>query len=79
MAMPTDEEDVVQDNGHFAFPRHKRLEIVRSFWIAYERREIKNKDAWARSHYQIKGKTLLCYEREFEDQKQAILAAANGR
>jgi len=79
MAMPTDEEDVAQDNGHFAFPRHKRLEIVRSFWIAYERREIKNKDAWARSHYQIKGKTLLCYEREFQDQKQAILAEARGR
>lgn len=79
MAMPMDEEDVVQDNGHFAFPRHKRLEIVRRFWIAYERREINNKDAWARSHYQIKGKTLLCYEREFQDQKRAILAEARGR
>jgi len=79
LVMPADEEDVAQDNGHFAFPCHKRLEIVRSFWIAYERGEIENKDAWARSQHQINGKTLLCYEREFQDQKQAILAEARGR
>jgi hypothetical protein len=75
--MPLDEIDVDQDNDHFAHPRHKRMEIVQRYWIARDRREIKNKDAWARSRYQISGKTLLCYEREFRDQKQAVLATAH--
>jgi len=77
-AIPLDENDVVRDNDHFAHPRCKRIEIVRRYWIARENREIKNKDAWARSRYQISSKTLLCYEREFQDQRQAILAAADG-
>jgi hypothetical protein len=71
------EDDTSQDSDHFAHPRHKRMEIVRHYWIARENRDIKNKDAWARSQYQISGKTLLCYEREFQDQREAILAGAN--
>jgi hypothetical protein len=71
------EEDYAgRDSDHFAHPRQKRIEIVRRYWIARDKREIKNKDAWARSHYQISGKTLLEYEREFQDQRQAILATA---
>ena len=76
--MLREQEDAAQDNDHFAHPRHKRIEIVRRYWIARENREIKNKDAWARTQYQISGKTLLCYEREFQDQRQAILGAADG-
>ncbi len=77
-AVPYDHDDASQDSDHFAHPRYKRIEIVRRYWIARENREIKNKDAWARSHYQISGKTLLCYEREFQDQRHAILAAPDG-
>jgi len=73
-----DEDDAVQDSDHFAHSRQKRLEIVRNYWVARDRGDIENKDAWARSQYHICGKTLLCYEREFADQRQAILAAADG-
>jgi hypothetical protein len=73
------EGDAVQDSDHFAHPRHKRIEIVRRYWLAREKREIQNKDAWARSHYQITGKTLLSYEREFQDQREAILASAESK
>ncbi|MBN1815122.1 MAG: hypothetical protein JXA14_25035, partial [Anaerolineae bacterium] len=56
--------DADLESDHFAHPRYKRIKIVRSYWLAREKREIQNKDAWARSHYQITGKTLLGYERE---------------
>jgi len=66
-----------QDSDHFAHPYHKRLEIVRHYWIARENRQIQNKDAWARTHYQVTGKTLLSYEREFQDYREAILTACD--
>ncbi|MBN1139194.1 MAG: hypothetical protein JXM73_21630 [Anaerolineae bacterium] len=71
--------DKDQENDHFAHPRPKRIEIVRKYWLAREKREIQNKDAWARSHFQITGKTLLSYEREFEEHREVILAAADGK
>jgi len=65
--LPTEplEDDAVRDNDHFAHPRHKRLEIVRRYWSAREKREIGNKEAWARSHFNISARTLRRYEREF--------------
>jgi hypothetical protein len=71
--------DTDQESDHFAHPRSKRIEIVQKYWLAREKREIQNKDAWARSHYQITGKTLLSYEREFQEHREAILAAADGK
>lgn len=70
--------DAAHDSDHFAHPRSKRLEIVRQYWLARENLEIQNKDAWARARYQITGKTLRSYEREFQEQREAILAAADG-
>jgi hypothetical protein len=70
-----DDHDAAQDSDRFAHPRHKRFDIVQDYWAARERGEVQNKDAWARSRYHISGKTLLCYEREFQDQREAVLAA----
>jgi hypothetical protein len=72
-----DKTEGTQDSDRYAHSRLKRLEIVQHYWVAREREEVQNKDAWARARYHISGKTLLCYEREFENQKQAILAGAD--
>jgi hypothetical protein len=73
-----DESAAVHDNDRFAHPRHKRIEIVRCYWSARARGEVQNKDTWARAHYHICGKTLLDYEREFQDQRQTIMTATRG-
>ena len=39
--------------------------------------QIVNKDRWAQTNYRITIKTLLSYEREFQDQRQTVLAAAD--
>jgi len=62
---PSDGNGAVGDSDRFAHPRHKRLEIVRHYWSAREKREIGNKEAWARSHFNISARTLRRYEREF--------------
>jgi hypothetical protein len=41
--------------------------------------QIVNKDRWAQTNYRISSKTLLSYEREFQDQRQAIPAATDGQ
>jgi hypothetical protein len=68
-AMQPNASDEIKDTDRFAHPRHRRLEIVRDYWAARERGQIQNKDSWARSRYHISGKTLLSYEREFQDQR----------
>ena len=68
---PDSAVDSCEDNSadvetdHFAYPCQERLSIVRHYRAAREKREIANKDQWARAHYQISGRTLLNYEREF--------------
>jgi hypothetical protein len=57
----------LRESDRFAHPQHKRLEIVHDYRAARERGLVQNKDSWARSHYQISGKTLLSYEREFPE------------
>jgi hypothetical protein len=69
---PSNGDSVTADSDRFAHPRHKRLEIVQEYWDAREKCLVQNKDSWARSHYHISGKTLLSYEREFQDQKHNI-------
>jgi hypothetical protein len=54
-----------RDNGHYAYPLEKRREIARAFERARAAGEIDNIDAWARSIYQITGKTLTKYIRSF--------------
>ena len=60
-----EENAAYAENDHFAYPCQERLRIVRHYWAARENREIANKDQWARANYQISGRTLLSYEREF--------------
>lgn len=54
-----------RDNGHFAYPRRKRLKIVQHYRLDHINGEVRNKDQWARKNYQISGRTLFNYECEF--------------
>ena len=67
---PVDERsagEVDGDNGHYAFSREERLEIVRRYRAAREAGKVHHKHAWAEANYHISGKTLLTYEREFAE------------
>jgi hypothetical protein len=55
------------DNGHYAFPREERFEIVRRYRAAREAGKVQSKHGWAEANYHISGKTLLTYEREFAE------------
>jgi hypothetical protein len=54
-----------KDSGHYVHPHQKRKDIVNHY--REERRDIKDKDAWAKVKYQISGRTLLNYEKEFPE------------
>jgi hypothetical protein len=54
-----------RDNGHFAYPRSKRLKIVQHYRLDRINGEIRAKDQWARKNYQISGRTLSNYQCEF--------------
>jgi len=58
-------DGITRDNSHFAYPRSKRLKIVQHYRLDRINGEVRNKDQWARKNYQISGKTLSNYEREF--------------
>jgi hypothetical protein len=55
------------DSGYYAYPPEKRQEIVNDYRRARACGEVMNKDKWAQSKYNISGKTLLEYEREFSE------------
>jgi hypothetical protein len=57
----------MKDSNHFAYPRSKRLEIVRHYRLDRVQGEVRNKDHWARTNYQIGGRTLSNYECEFPE------------
>lgn len=59
-----------RDSSHFAFPRRKRLDIVRHYRTDRINGEVANKDQWARKHYQISGRTLSNYESEFPEPEE---------
>ena len=63
----TPAREVDGDNGHYAFPREERFEIVRRYRAAREAGKVQSKHGWAEANYQISGKTLLTYEREFAE------------
>lgn len=58
--------NAVRESDRFAHPRHKRFEIVEDYWAARGRGQVLNKENWARAHYHISSRTLLNYEREYE-------------
>ncbi len=55
------------DSGYFAFPREKRFEIVIDYRRAREKGEVRNKHRWAQEKYNISGKTLSSYEKEYDE------------
>lgn len=57
-------------SDHYAYSYHERCEIVRHYRAARRNGEVLNKDRWAQAHYNIRGKTLLNYEREFPEMEQ---------
>ena len=58
------------DSDHYAYPRQKRRKIVRHFRMARKRGEVQNKEGWAQANYNISGRTLFNYEREFPETGQ---------
>ena len=60
------------ETNHFAYPISEREQIVEHFLAARAKGQIVNKNQWAQMNYQISSKTLLKYEREYEQ------ARANG-
>ena len=56
-----------RETNHFAYPRQERWEIVKHFRAARGRGQVQNKEQWAQANYNISSKTLLNYEREFEE------------
>jgi hypothetical protein len=64
---PAPESGYDGESDHYAYPRQKRRKIVQHFRMARNRGEVKNKEAWAEANYNISGRTLFNYEREFSD------------
>lgn len=58
-------EEQLPDSGHYKYPPQERQQIVEEYRDARRRGQALNKDAWARSRWDICGKTLLKYEKEF--------------
>jgi hypothetical protein len=63
---PSRKRDAGRNNEHFAFLPDKRREIVQHYRAARESGQVVNKDSWADKNYGISGRTLLRYEREYE-------------
>jgi len=77
---PVEREPVTrQETDHFAYRYYKRQQIVEHYRDARSKGQIVNKDRWAQANYRITSKTLLSYEREFQDHRQPILAVADGQ
>jgi len=66
------------ETDHFSYPYRKRQQIVEHYRDARSKGQIVNKDRWAQTNYRITSKTLLSYEREFQDHRQTVLAAPDG-
>lgn len=64
-ARPEQPDNNKHDSGHFAYGRLDRENIVKRFRSDRREGKIIKKDSWAQSNYQITGKTLLSYEKEF--------------
>ena len=77
---PVDQGPAIrQETDHFSYPYRKRQQIVEHYRDARSKGQIVNKDRWAQANYRITSKTLLSYEREFQNHRQPIAAVADGR
>jgi hypothetical protein len=58
------------DSDRYAYSPRKRREIVQHYRAVRDSGLIENKDRWAHTNYNITGRTLLNYEREFPEVEQ---------
>jgi hypothetical protein len=64
---PYRENGCPEESDHYAYPRQRRLEIVRRYRKARNQGEVKNKEAWAQANYGISVRTLRRYELEYPE------------
>ena len=68
----TGRDDATAESDRFAYSPPKRREIVQHYRAVRDSGLIENKDRWAHSNYNITGRTLLNYEREFPEEEQRL-------
>ena len=66
-------DDTAAESDRYAYSPRKRREIVQHYRAVRECGLIENKDRWAHSNYNITGRTLLNYEREFPEPEPQTL------
>jgi hypothetical protein len=66
------QDDILAESDRYAYSPRKRREIVEHYRAVRDRGLIEHKDHWAQSNYNITGRTLLNYEREFPEGEQRI-------
>ena len=66
------QDDMPAESDRYAYSPRKRWKIVQHYRAVRDRGLIENKDRWAQSNYNITGRTLLNYEREFPEEEQRI-------
>ncbi len=59
------QDNLPAESDRYAYSPGKRRKIVEHYRAVRDRGLIENKDQWAQSNYNITGRTLLNYEREF--------------
>ena len=64
-----DWDDAAAESDRYAYSPRKRREIVQHYRAVRDSGLIENKDRWAHSNYNITGRTLLNYEREFPEEE----------
>jgi hypothetical protein len=66
---PQEAEATHRDSGHYKYGPEDRRRIVEEYRKVRREGRALNKQAWAHSKYDISGKTLLSYEREFPEEE----------
>lgn len=62
------QDDPLAESDRYAYSPRKRRKIVEHYRAVRDRGLIEHKDHWAQSNYNITGRTLLNYEREFPEE-----------
>ena len=63
------QDDPLTESDRYAFSPRKRRKIVEHYRAVRDSGVIENKNRWAQSNYNITGRTLLNYEREFAEEE----------
>ncbi len=66
------QDDILAESDRYAYSPRKRREIVEHYRAVRDTGLIEHKDHWAQSNYNITGRTLLNYEREFPEAEEKI-------